>query len=399
MKKIALGSALAVMLCTFSGCAVTGGTFFLAAVAMAAAGVALFIYGGVRAVQRAKFVRRSRRSSGRGLKKADRLTVAVFVAATLLFAVGSMLLVANLAPLILANQTPTEDTTPQIEYEERTLPWKTFPPDQPIASEKYFVYSCNDNTFLRSTVDENATFQPMDFTKLFTTYVAMEYIKPAGSIRITEEMLAAVPAGAKTAGFIANQSTTAKVLVEAVIVADATDAAYILAVYIGTSLLDDPTTAEIEEVPTHEAIARFVQEMNTKAKEAGMTSTTFVNPDGAVAEGQKTNITDLITMTRLLAKVETILEYTSTGKDTVSLSNTASFVWINSNELVDSDSEFYCPYAEGMKLTPFGNGAYNLLTLFKSNGKTFIIGVLNETDTEVIYTDVLHLFNLTMGLY
>lgn len=399
MKKVALAATAAVILCLFSGCAVTGGTSFLLATALTIAGGALLVFGIIRALQRRKIVQRSRRVSSHRLKKADHLTLVVFGLAAALLLIGVLLLAVNLGPLIAANNGDDTETTPQTVYEERELPWKTFPPDQAIASAEYFVYSCNTDEYLRSTIDADAVIAPAEFTTLFTAYVATECVKPANSIRVTEEALALVPAGAKTAGFIANQSTTAKVLVEALVVADAADAAYIVAVNIGSSLLDDPQTAEVETVPAEAAVARFVQEMNAVAQKLGMTATKFVNPDGSAAEGQVTTITDLITLSKALFKVETLMKYAATGKDTIVLSNTASFVWENTNQLVDEDSEYYCPYATGLKMASGKDNSHILLSTFESNGKRLIIGVMHEKDPTAIYTDALHLFNLTMGVY
>ncbi len=398
MRKIALAAATAIIISLFSGCALTGGTAFLFASALTLAGIALLIFGVTRVLQRRKTLHRSRRVSQRGLKKADRLTLAVFATATAMLLLGLLLLAVNLGPMLAAdNETP--EITPEPTYEERELPWKTFPPDQPIASKEYFVYSCNTDEYLRSTIDDTVAFSPTEFTTLFTAYVATKYIKPALNFRVTEEALMLVPEGAKTAGFIADQTTTAKLLVEALIVTDAVDAAYILAYTVGSSLLDDPATAEVEEIEPTVAVARFVQEMNATAKELGMTSTTFVNIDGSKAEGQKTTVADLLIMSKALFKVETIMEFMATGKDTITLSNTASFVWENNNKLVDKDNEFYCPYATGVKMARAKDGGHILISSFESNGKRLIIGVLNEKDTDQMYTDVLHLFNLTMGVY
>ncbi len=401
MKKYFLGAVSLLCCLSLTGCAVApGGVPFFSAVAAFVVAAGLLIWASYRVSQRHSLLKRhSARFPKKMLVKADILTGVLFTIAAAALVVSGYMFYRSTSLIIPEPEQPREPTTvttsPYANGPE--LPWKTFPADQKIESERYFVFSVAQEDFLESTVSETDTLDPSHIVNLFTAFVVTQHLQPNDPIHISEDMLKLVPKDAIKCGYEAKTSHYTKALVEAMLVADASDAAYILAIHLGREML---ATAERppEEIPAQEGLDRFVEEMNTVAHENGINNTLFTNPDGSPSKEQTTTVKDMVAITRLLFRFDSILKYTATDQFTFSPNPYESQMWKNPNRLVVDGDEYYCPYALGMKLTECTKGRYHLLTTFRSNGQTLIIGVLDGDNIEQMTIDALHLFNTTMGV-
>ena len=74
----------------------------------------------------------------------------------------------------------TQETTgaPTTVTTEPAPTWKTYPADRKLLAQQYFVYDCKNNTFLLSSGQASERIYPASITKLFTAYVAMQYLQP-----------------------------------------------------------------------------------------------------------------------------------------------------------------------------------------------------------------------------
>lgn len=96
--------------------------------------------------------------------------------------------------------------------------------------------------------------------------------------------------GAVTVHLGKGEHYTLRSLVEVMLVSSANDAAYVIADEVGGS------------------VEKFVTKMNDKAKELGMTSSTFKNPNGMDAEGQLVTAEDMAKLARYAMQNETFRE-------------------------------------------------------------------------------------------
>lgn len=286
---------------------------------------------------------------------------------------------------------PQPSETEATETEPKPEPtWMSFPEDRELAAQQYFVYDCDAGEFLAISGPEDERVYPASITKIFTAYVALQYLEPDTQIT-ARDALELVALGSSTAKIDWGDVLTAEMLVEAMLLPSGNDAACILAVEIGRTL--DGSSKE------HASIAEltFVAEMNRHAQELGMTGTHFANPDGIHKEDHYSTLADLALMGKLALENETIMKYAGTSKDTVTFLSGEEKEWENTNALINPESEYYCPYAVGLKTgqTPYAGSC--LLSAFQYEGRNLIIGVFGCAETEDRFADTLQLFNETMG--
>lgn len=282
-------------------------------------------------------------------------------------------------------------TTAPTETEAPTVPtWLIPEPDRELSAQQYFVYDCDTDTFLVLSGKEDDQVEPASITKIFTAYVAMQYLEPTAEIKVTDA-LDLVAAGSSTAKLDWGDVLTAEMLIEAMLLPSGNDAAYALAVAIGR---------EIDEKPSENASVAaqtFMKEMNRQAKELGMTGTNFVNPDGIHRTNHYSTLKDLAIMGKLALENETIMKYASTCEDKVTLPSGEVMEWENTNALIHPESEYYCPYAVGLKTgqTPYAGSC--LLSAFQYEDRNLIIGVFGCAETNDRFVDTLQLFNAAIS--
>ncbi|WP_243359782.1 D-alanyl-D-alanine carboxypeptidase family protein [Fundidesulfovibrio terrae] len=129
--------------------------------------------------------------------------------------------------------------------------------------------------------EPDAPIPPASLTKVLTLYLLNERLK-AGTLRLDEVVTVsqeASHAGGSTMRLKTGESVTVEELIKGIAVASANDGCMAIAQYLGNG----------DYHP-------FVEEMNRKAKELGMTNSQFFNPNGLPAEGQVTTARDMATL-------------------------------------------------------------------------------------------------------
>ena len=133
-------------------------------------------------------------------------------------------------------------------------------------------------------------------------------------------------------------------------------------------------------------------QMNTQAKAVGMTGTHFVNPDGIHDSQHYTTFADLAILGKLSMENETIMQHAITPQKLVELHG-ETIEWKNTNALVNPATEYYCPYAVGLKTGQTPSAGSCLLSAFRKDGQELIIGVFGCPEEEDRFDDTLQLFN------
>lgn len=140
---------------------------------------------------------------------------------------------------------------------------------------------------------------PASITKLMTMHLIFEALK-AGQIGLEDQ----VKASANASNLSADASQIFLGTGEVLTVKE-------LLVAVATISANDAGIALAEHVAGSESA--FVQRMNEKAEELGLTSTTFINSHGLHAPGHTMSARDIAILSReTLAKYPQILEYTAT---------------------------------------------------------------------------------------
>ena len=168
---------------------------------------------------------------------------------------------------------PSGSSEPQpAETTEPKPTWFVPPEGYALTAKQTFVYDCETGTYISRTGNENTVY-PASVTKLFSAYVALQYLDP-DKVITAGDALDMVGAGSSVADIKKGDELTVSRLVEAMLLPSGNDASYILAAEAGRVICNDPSAG------VWYASAEFVDEMNRRAQTLGMRGTHFTNPDG-----------------------------------------------------------------------------------------------------------------------
>ena len=318
-------------------------------------------------------------------------------------------------PVLPENNPNIEQTTTEPSEEETTVPeettepgptWMTVPAGRQLLAQQYFVYDVNNDTFVTSSASQTERVWPASVTKLFTAYVAMQFVAPDRPIT-AGDALDQVAWGSSVAKLGKGDTLTAEQLVEAMLLPSGNDAAYVLAAEAGKIIADDFSMNGVAAVMT------FMEEMNRQAQELGMTGSHFVNPDGIHSDDHYMSYADLCLLGKLSLQNETVMKYANVARDVVSLPSQleqqsvsadsnpnlepGQVEWKNTNKLIHEGSEYYCPYAIGLKTGQTPTAGSCLLSAFEMDGHQWIIGVFGCPEEDDRFDDTIQLFNETIS--
>lgn len=204
--------------------------------------------------------------------------------------------------------------------------------------------------------NEDAQLPPASITKIMSLLLVMEAID-SGKIALTDKVTCSDVAagyGGSQIWLKPGEEMTVDELLKAAAIASANDATVCLAEYVAGS----------EEA--------FVQLMNQKAQELGMTGTTFRCAAGLDQEGHLSTAKDIAVMSRALLEHPLILNYSTVWMDTLRGGETQL---VNTNRMV----RFY-QGATGLK-TGTTNGAGSCLSATASRDGLGLIAVVMGADT------------------
>lgn len=200
---------------------------------------------------------------------------------------------------------------------------------------------------------------PASITKIMTMLLVMEAIDE-GRFSFDDMVTISDHAhsfGGSTIFLEAGESLSVHDLLRGTAVASANDAAVALAEFVAGS-----ETA-------------FVQMMNEKAAELGMTNTQFKNAHGLDEEGHYSTARDIAIMSSELMKHEEIFNYTQIWMDTITKGN-GSFELVNTNKLI----RFY-PNATGLKTGTTNKAGSCISATAQKDGLHLIAVVLGAPDS------------------
>lgn len=265
---------------------------------------------------------------------------------------------------VFATQAPTEPPTES----PTQAPTENKPNAYGIAARQFFVYDCEAGSYLAISGKQSDKVYPASVTKLFSAFVALQYLDPEEVITAGDE-LDMIAEDSSIAYIQKGHKLTVEMLVEGMMLPSGNDAAHILAAAAARKAAND------NSFTAQEAIRYFVNLMNTTANAMGMKNSHFSNPDGYHADDHYTSLGDLTIIARLALGNPTISTYTKTYEDDVKYASGQTITWKNTNHLINPYSEYYISTAIGLK-TGYTDEAGNcLMSAFRYNGRTVIIGV------------------------
>ena len=145
---------------------------------------------------------------------------------------------------------------------------------------------------------------------------------------------------------------------------------------------------------TYGSVEAFVDKMNEKADELGLTNTHFTNPHGLDANDHYSSAYDMAIMARELLKHEEILDYTKVYEEYLKKSDGSNLWLVNTNKLV----RFY-EGLDGLKTGYTKQAGYCITATAKKNNMRLIAVVMGENSIEERSQDVVKLLNYGFNSY
>lgn len=299
-------------------------------------------------------------------------------------------------------QTEVTETAPAETVPEQTEP-KVYTVDKEtdiykacdalaegMAAKQILVYDSATDTILYSRSVEGEKLYPASITKLFSCYVALQYLDPDEVITAGDE-LDLVQEGSSMAYIYRKQSVTVKTVVEGMMLPSGNDAAMILAAAAGRRIAGD------ESLEPEAAVQEFVDEMNRQAESLGFEKSHFANPDGYHVGAHYTSINDMARIAKLALENKTIRRYMGLFEDDVIYASGQSNHWENTNLFLNPEEGFYRSDAIGMKTGRTRQAGYCLMSAFRNGKSTLVIGMFGYEDEYDRFRDTVKILKACKG--
>ena len=230
-----------------------------------------------------------------------------------------------------------------------------------INSEHAILYNMNEDMVLYEKDADTRTYIA-SLTKIMTTIVAIENIDDINEyVTIPYEGLEGlIEANASVAGFRLGQKVTYKDLLYGILLPSGADATKTVAYYIAGS--ED----------------NFVDLMNKKAEELGLTNTHFANTSGLDTDNHYSTVREMSIVLKYALQNETFKEIYTTNKYTTS-DNSLTFKSVYSNYLNRYDLEN--KYVYGSKTGYTTLAGYCLSTIANYDGVEYMLITTNADGT------------------
>lgn len=258
-----------------------------------------------------------------------------------------------------------------------------------VKSPNYFVYSVDDGELI-ALKGQNDRIYPASTTKLLTILYALTLLNPQEEVTPGNE-LTLVGAGSSIAYVRREHTLTVSMLIEGMLLPSGNDAAYALAAAAGYRV--DPTAAD-----GIAAVASFMKGLSNYAEQIGLCGTHFTVPDGLAGSEHYTTLEDMALISAMAVQNELIMSYAGLSEASVVYASGHTNHWVNTNLLLDSNSEYYDSRVTGLK-TGSANGSYNLICTAEAEGKRYIIGLFGGADKEDRFADAQRILNSLYGTF
>lgn len=287
------------------------------------------------------------------------------------------------SPLPVMQQRPE----PSVETSVPDAEPKIWQAAEEMDGNHIFVYDCGLQTMLYCNTDIRDSLYPASITKLFSAWVALQYLDPQQKITAGRELGLLQP-GSSTAYIAYGSVLTAEMVIEGMLLPSGNDAAYVAAAAAGRVIAGD------DNLSADRAVEAFVSEMNRQAEKLGLTGTHFENPDGYHADGHYSCPADLAVIGKLALENEVIARNVRCRSDSVRFASGETCTWRNTNRLLNPESDYYCPAAIGLKTGYTSQAGYCLLAAFDTERGQILVGIFGSENKTSRYADAVKLMEM-----
>jgi D-alanyl-D-alanine carboxypeptidase (penicillin-binding protein 5/6) len=235
--------------------------------------------------------------------------------------------------------------------------------------------------------DVDTMCYPASTTKLLTAVVALEYISPETIFTVGSE-LDLVPSGSSLAYLGKGERISLNDLLYGLMLPSGNDAGYTIAVNVARTVSGDSTLSD------QEAVEYFADLMNLVAQKVGMVDSHFVVPDGFHDDKHYVTARDMLKLLLYTDNYPLIRQVTSTYRYDVTVESGQDYIWLNSNRLIDTTSEFYYEGVSTGKTGFHDDAGHCMAFTCEKNGIELYV-VIMDADTAVYRNrDALNLLNM-----
>ena len=253
--------------------------------------------------------------------------------------------------------------------------------DFTIESEGAVLIDSNTGTVLYGK-NENEKLYPASTTKILTAILAIENCKLTDKIIASYDAVMSIPSGYSNAAIQPGETLTMQELLDMFLIHSANEIGNIFAEHISGS------------------IENFATLMNQKAAELGCKNTHFTNPSGIPDSEHYSTAYDMALITRYCMKNETFRE--TVAKTSCSVAATDKYqerYFKNTNDLLNSSSEYYYEYAIGVKTGYTSQAKRCLISASLKDNLELITVVLGAQTADARYHDTINLFEYGYSNY
>ena len=242
-------------------------------------------------------------------------------------------------------------------------------------SEAYVLMEASTGTVIDAK-NPDKQLRPASITKIMTLLLIFEAID-SGKLKYEDEVVVsshAASMGGSQVFLEPNETQTVNDMIKCISIASANDASVAMAEHIAGS----------EE--------QFVQRMNEKAVQLGMSNTHFVNCYGLDTDGHYTTAMDVAIMSReLITKHSNIFRYSTVWMDSIThitKKGSSEFGLSNTNKLLKSFQGI-----TGLKTGSTGLAKYCLSATARRNDMDMIAVIMAAPDTKTRFKEAATLLN------
>lgn len=274
----------------------------------------------------------------------------------------------SLAMLMLCSTSVSVYGNPEGEPTEPTGP--TYDPGTPEKLEDIFLYAETGVLMEQHSgkilydMRGNKTMEPASTTKIMTLLVALEHGNLDDLVTVGDE-ITQIPPDSSKVPLLVGEQVTLRDLLYGLILRSGGDAAVSIAIHVSGS------------------VEAFVDLMNQKADELGLTGTHFSNPHGYEDHNNYTTAIDLAKIARAGMDNEDFRTIVNTASYTINKNNVREndLVIETANRFVkhNPEEEFNYPYGTGVKTGYFRNAQHTFVAAASKDGVDLIAVVLKST--------------------
>ncbi len=241
------------------------------------------------------------------------------------------------------------------------------PPDVEYAKSALLMDMNSGRVLYSKNLDERV--YPASTTKIMTGILAIENANMEDTVSAPYEALKDITLEDSQMGILVGENLTVEQLIKSMLVYSANDSANVLAVHISGS------------------IDKFVDLMNQKAQELGMTNTHFMNTCGLHDENHYTTARDLAIITKYAMKNETFRDIVKMPIYRIPATNkyTSERILVNTNLFLGTSRSryHYYPPAIGVKTGHTSQAGYCLVSAAAYENMEFLAIVTGCPDEDV----------------